>query len=297
MELNDKYRKVLVPVDGSDSSFHALEQAFQFSSPEKNWVTVACVAPYYQGDLDTLVFADPIVAKMRQPCENALTKAKEIAASKGYSIDTVLLEEGEPSSRLVEFADANNRAMIIIGRRGLSNLKRVFVGSITKRVIGHSHGDVVVVPDGTTLAWDKILVATDGSPCSQAAVERAVHFAKVYGSTIDVVSVVDVPDSLYGEAPDLTEVFEGMSMGYADTAVQYAKSQGLAATPHVITGTPYEIIPDLAKSLGTGIIIVGSHGRTGMNRLLMGSVAEKIIGLASCPVLVARDLVSSSGKG
>ena len=54
METKNEYRKVLVPVDGSDSSFHALEQAFQFSSTEKSWITVVCVAPDYEGDLDTL---------------------------------------------------------------------------------------------------------------------------------------------------------------------------------------------------------------------------------------------------
>ena len=288
MEMKEKYREVLVPVDGSDSSYNALEQAFQFSSADKSWITVACVAPHYQGDLDTLISADKLLALMRKPCENALAKATEIAASKGYTIKTVLLEEGEPSSRIVDLADANSREMIIIGRRGLSNFERVFVGSVTKRVIGHSHGDVVVVPDGVSLAWDKILVATDGSPCSQAAVERAVSFAKIYESTMDVVSVVDVPDTLYGDAPDLSEVFESMAAGYADNAVQYAKSNGISATPHVVEGTAYHVIPDLARSLGAKVIIVGSHGRTGMSRLLMGSVAEKIIGLASCPVLVAR---------
>lgn len=288
MEANKMYREVLVPVDGSHSSYHALEQAFQFSSPEKSWITVVCVAPYYQGDLDTLMAADLLLAKLRQPCEKALAKAREIAAGKGHPIKTALLEEGEPSSRIADIADTNNRQMIIMGRRGLSGLERVFVGSVTKRVISHSHGDVIVVPDGAPLAWKKILVATDGSPFSQAAIERATHFAKIYDSEIDVVSVAEVPDELYGEAPDLTEVFERMATGYANDAVQSAKDQGVAATPHVITGVAYEIIPDLARSLGAQVIIVGSHGRTGMSRLLMGSVAEKIIGFASCPVLVAR---------
>lgn len=288
MELNKMYREVLVPVDGSDSSFNALEQAFQFSSTDKSWITVACVAPYYQGDLDTLMGADLLLAKIRQPCERALAKAQEIAAAKGHFIKTVLLEEGEPSARIVDLADTNNRAMIIMGRCGLSDLERVFLGSVTKRVIGHSHGDVVVVPNAVPLVWKKILVATDGSPCSQAAVERTIHFAKVNDSKIDVVSVVDVPDELYGEAPDLTEVFERMANDYVDSAIQSIKDAGLAATPHVISGATYNIVPDLARSLGSQIIIVGSHGRTGMSRLLMGSVAEKIIGFAACPVLVAR---------
>ena len=75
---------------------------------------------------------------------------------------------------------------------------------------------------------------------------------------------------------------------YADAAVQLIKDKGIAATPHVVEGTAYEVIPELAKALGAQVIVVGSHGRTGMGRLLLGSVAEKIIGFASCPVLVAR---------
>lgn len=283
-----EYRQVLVPVDGSDSSFHALEQAFQFSSIEKSWITVVCVAPYYQGDLRTLGSVDTLLCKMRQPCEKALAKAKEIASSKGHIIKTVLLEEGEPSSRIADLAVADHCEMIIMGRRGLSDLARVFVGSVTQRVIGQRHGDVVVVPNGVSLAWSKILVATDGSPCSLAAVERAVRFAAAYGGTIEVASVIDVPAELYGDAPDLATELERLATGYADDAVQTAKAKGVSATAHVVEGVAYDIIPDLARSLGVQVIVVGSHGRTGMRRLLMGSVAEKIIGYASCPVLVAR---------
>ncbi len=288
METKNEYRKVLVPVDGSDSSFHALEQAFQFSPTDKSWVTVVCVAPYYQGDFDTLVDRDFIMSRLRQPCEKALIKAREIAARKGYIIKKALLEDGEPSKRIVDFADAENHEMIVIGRSGHSNLERVFVGSVTQRVIGHSHGDVVVIPNGVPLAWKKIMVATDGSPCSLAAIERAVHFAKAYDSEIEVVSVAEIPAELYGEAPGLIEEFERMAKGYADAAVQICRDKGITATSHVIEGVAYKAIPDLAKKLGSQVIIVGSHGRTGMRRLLMGSVAEKVIGFASCPVLVAR---------
>ncbi len=287
MEMNKEYRTVLVPVDGSEASFHALEQAFQFSSTEKSWITVVCVAPDYEGDLDTLAAGDDLLAKMRQPYEKALLKAKEIAAQRGYIIKTVL-EEGEPSSCIVDLADAHNRELIIMGRRGLSNLERAFVGSVTQRVIGQSHGDVVVVPEGVPLAWKKIMVATDGSPCSQAAIERAVRFAKAYGGEIEVVSVVDIPDELYGDAPDLVEELVRKASCYTDDAVQIIKDNGISATAHVLEGVAYEVIPDLARTLEAQVIVVGSHGRTGMSRLLMGSVAEKIIGFASCPVLVAK---------
>lgn len=287
MGTKKEYRKVLVPLDGSESSFHALKQAFQFSSTEKSWITVVCVAPDYEGDLDTLATGGDLLAKMRQPCERVLVKARDIAAQEGYTIKTVL-EEGEPSSRIIETADAHNRELIIMGRRGLSNLERAFVGSVTQRVIGQCHGDVVVVPEGVTLAWQNILVATDGSACSQAAVERAIRFAKAYDGKIEVISVVDVPAELYGEAPDLVEELARKAKMFAEDATQLARSKGIQATPHVAEGNAYEIIPERARAIAAQVIVAGSHGRTGMGRLLMGSVAEKIIGFASCPVLIAR---------
>jgi nucleotide-binding universal stress UspA family protein len=287
METKKEYRKVLVPIDGSDSSFHALQQAFQFSSVEKSWITVVCVAPEYVGDLDTLVAGDNILEKMHRPCEQALAKAKEIATRAGYTIKTIL-EEGEPSSRIVDIADAHNRELIIMGRRGLSKLERVFVGSVTKRVIGQSHGDVLVVPNGAPIAWNKILVATDGSTFSRAAVERAIRFALSYGGEIEVVSVIDVPSELYGDAPGLVENLIHKAKGYANTAVQAVASKGVTVNSHIVEGMAYEVIPELARKLGAQVIFLGSHGRTGMLRLLLGSVAEKIIGYAPCPVLVAR---------
>lgn len=287
MKKTKEYRKVLVPIDGSASSFHALEQAFQFSSTEKSWTMVACIAPDYEGDLDSLVAGDNILQQMRRPCEQALAKAKEIAASQGYTIKAVL-EEGDPSSRIIEIAEYHNRDLIIMGRRGLSNLERVFVGSVTQRVIGQYHGDVIVVPDNAGIAWGKILVATDGSPCSQAAVAQAIRFAQAYEGAIDVISVVDVPAELYGDAPGLVEDLGRKAKGYAEAAAQQATAAGINATAHTAEGTAYEIIPQTAQKLGSQIIVAGSHGRTGMRRLLMGSVTEKIIGLSACPVMVVR---------
>ena len=287
MPTKKEYRKVLVPIDGSESSFHALRQAFQFSSVEKSWITVVCVSPEYEGDLDSLVTGSNILEQMHRPCEQALAKAKEIAAKEGYIIKTIL-EEGEPASRIIDIADAHNRELIIMGRRGLSNLERVFVGSVTQRVIGLSHGDVFVVPENTPIAWKRILVATDGSSFSHAAVNRAIRFALSYGGEIEVVSVVDVLPELYGDAPGLVDELIGKAKGYAAAAVKTVIDNGIKANSHVVEGVAYEVIPELARTLDAQVIVVGSHGRTGMRRLLLGSVAEKIIGYASCPVLVAK---------
>ena len=114
-----KYRKILVAVDGSESSRNALHQAFRFAVDEKCWITVTSVVPPYEGEIEILGVKD-IRAALRKPCEDALAEAREACRDRsGRSIKTVC-EEGEVHERIVDLADAENCDLIIMGRRGLS---------------------------------------------------------------------------------------------------------------------------------------------------------------------------------
>ncbi|MDI6727944.1 MAG: universal stress protein [Thermodesulfovibrionales bacterium] len=277
---------MLVAIDGSESSMHALKESFKLARNEKSWITVVSVVPEYKGDLD-LVAVGNVMASMRKPCENALHKADELARAEGALIKTVC-EEGEAYERIIDLAEAENCELIVMGRRGLSRLERVLVGSVTARVIGHSPIDVLVVPLTAEIGWNKILLATDGSRYSKAAAERAIDFAGEYGGELRVVSVVDVPAEFYGEAPDAVEDLINKAKGYAEDVKRQAESAGIKAETFVREGETYKAILDLAKEQNVNAIVMGSHGRTGLKRLLMGSVTEKVIGYASCPVLVVK---------
>ncbi len=283
---NRKVKKMLVAIDGSESSMHALKESFKLARNEKSWITVVSVVPEYKGDLD-LVAVGNVMASMRKPCENALHKADELARAEGALIKTVC-EEGEAYERIIDLAEAENCELIVMGRRGLSRLERVLVGSVTARVIGHSPIDVLVVPLTAEIGWNKILLATDGSRYSKAAAERAIDFAGEYGGELRVVSVVDVPAEFYGEAPDAVEDLINKAKGYAEDVKRQAESAGIKAETFVREGETYKAILDLAKEQNVNAIVMGSHGRTGLKRLLMGSVTEKVIGYASCPVLVVK---------
>ena len=283
---NRKVKKMLVAIDGSESSMHALKESFKLARNEKSWITVVSVVPEYKGDLD-LVAVGNVMASMRKPCENALHKADELARAEGALIKTVC-EEGEAYERIIDLAEAENCELIVMGRSGLSRLERVLVGSVTARVIGHSPIDVLVVPLTAEIGWNKILLATDGSRYSKAAAERAIDFAGEYGGELRVVSVVDVPAEFYGEAPDAVEDLINKAKGYAEDVKRQAESAGIKAETFVREGETYKAILDLAKEQNVNAIVMGSHGRTGLKRLLMGSVTEKVIGYASCPVLVVK---------
>ena len=281
-----KYKKILVGFDGSESSENALLQAFRFANDEKCWITVTTVVPEYKGELDLTGVSD-IRKLLLRPGEELLSKATALAKREGALIKTVL-EEGEIFERIVDLAEAENCGIIVMGRRGMSTLERALVGSVTARVIGHSQRDVLVVPESAKIGWKKILLATDGSKHSLNATEKAIDFAKSYGGTLTAISVVDVPDELYAEAPTVVDELVRKAKGYAENVKNMARAAGVEVNTQVREGESHEAVTRLAKDEGADLIVMGSHGRTGVKRLLMGSVTEKVIGHAPCPVLVVK---------
>lgn len=281
-----RYRKILVALDGSESSRNALLQSFALARDEKSWLIAATVVPAFDGDLELVGIVD-VRAALRKPGETILAAARALAESERVPLKTVL-EEGEAWSLLTELAAEERCDLIVMGRRGLRRLERVMMGSVTARVIGHTDRDVLVVPQGTALSWKRTLVATDGSASSAAAAEHAVNVAASYGGELIALSVVDLPDEALADAPDLPDQLLGKARGYVEAVRAKAAAAGVPCETATLEGPAHEVVTRLARERGAGLIVTGSHGRTGLRRLLMGSVAEKVIGHAPCPVLVVK---------
>jgi nucleotide-binding universal stress UspA family protein len=281
-----KYRKILVAFDGSESSTNALLQGFKLAVEEKSWITVATVVPSYEGDLD-LTAVGNIHRALRRPGEEILSKAAALAKKEGALIRTVL-EEGDIYVRLVDLAEAENCGVIVMGRRGTSPLGQALIGSVTARVIGHSQRDVLVVPEGTAIGWKKILIATDGSRYSDLATDKAIDFAASYGGSVSAVSVVDVPAEFYAEAPNVVEKLIGNAKVFVASVKEKAEKRVVPASTFVGEGDAYAVIARISHEENVDMIVMGSHGKTGLKRLLMGSVTEKVIGHSPCPGLVVK---------
>jgi nucleotide-binding universal stress UspA family protein len=281
-----RYRKILVAVDGTESSRNTLRQAFRLAVDEKCWITVSSVIPPYTGELDLTGVKD-VRAALAKPCEIALREAQKIAEEERALIKTVC-EEGEIYERIVDLADAENADVIVMGRRGVHSIDRALVGSVTARVIGHTQRDVLVVPLEGAVGWKRILVATDGSKYSAAAVQKAIDFARSYGGDLLVISVVDVPTEFYAEAPKAVEDLVRKAKEYTAAVRKQAEDAGVKAETFIGEAEADAAIVNLAREQNVNLIVVGSHGRTGLRRLLMGSVTEHVIGHAPCPVLVVK---------
>jgi nucleotide-binding universal stress UspA family protein len=279
-----KYHRILVAVDGSAASLHALREAFKIST---NWVAVVAVTPFYEGDL-RLLGVPKSHRLIYEPCDTALAQAQELADQAGAVI-TPLCEMGVPFERIVARAQSGVRDLIVMGAKGHGLLEKALVGSVTLRVIGLTDIDVLVIAEKSELSWDRILLATDGSDHGAAAAVRAVDLAQAYSSELIILSVLDLPLRLKEEAPELTAKLLAEYQRSVDEALSRAASAHLKAQGHVCLGSPPQTIIQKAQEEQAGLIVMGSHGRTGLKRLLLGNTAEKVIGHASCPVLVVKE--------
>jgi nucleotide-binding universal stress UspA family protein len=141
-----------------------------------------------------------------------------------------------------------------------------------------------------------ILVPVDGSSTSQAAVSKATELAKAFGSTVTVIYVIDPypftgvgTDFAYGQAEYLSA-----ATAEANTAVHAAKDSFAAAGVTVDTSiieahTAWRGIVEAGESLQADLIVMGSHGRSGLEKLVLGSVAQAVLSHTKLPVLVTRD--------
>ncbi len=134
---------------------------------------------------------------------------------------------------------------------------------------------------------ERILVAVDGSQCSEKALEQALSMGKVCNSTLFAVSVIEMyPESL-GVAYQLEEKMEKEARAILEGVKQKAGRENIQCETIVHMGArPDQLIVQEARDKKVDLIVLGTHGRTGLKKLLMGSVAERVIGHAPCAVLV-----------
>jgi nucleotide-binding universal stress UspA family protein len=138
----------------------------------------------------------------------------------------------------------------------------------------------------------KILIPTDGSDYSVHAAEYGVSVAKLLGAEVTVVYVIDTV--VLDQVSKLTErevverELKGDGERYLRYIVSVAENEGVKASSILAKGRPFEQIVHLATGLKMDLIVMGTYGRRGAERILIGSVAERVIEYASCPVLVVR---------
>lgn len=287
-----RVEKLLLSTDGSEYSEGAEREAIKLAKKCSStlWaISVVETNPEFEA-------LAPQIAEKAGKTAREHIEALQARAKKEVVDCTGIVHQGEDSYKyIVDEAAKNKITMIILGRRGRTGLKRLMMGSVTARVIGHAACNVLVVPRAAKVEFKNILVATDGSKYSAAAASEAIGLAKRNGSKLTVISVVPselmTPTDIEFSMPQ-RELIAEKEMHAAEKNAKAVKDAaqkaGVAVQAFVMSGKPSDAIIETAREKGVDLIVQGSHGRTGLEKLLMGSVTERVIVLSTCAVLVVK---------
>lgn len=271
-----KPARILLPTDGSEYATGAIAVAIELAKRCGAPVRLMTSLPL-GSDLETVGTQNLLAAETAKAQAQLDALASTLTAA-GVTCDTEVRHDEHPDAGIVDSAAEAGAGLIVMGRRGKRGLARLMVGHATAKVIGNAPCDVLVAPRAAQFWTRRILLATDGSVHSRIALERAGAVAAACGLPVSVLSVV---------APSHGQERRAEAQRVVDEALAALRGQGIAAEGGIAEGRPDEVIVAQARSQAD-LIVVGSHGRTGLLGVLLGSVSERVIGAADCPVLVAR---------
>ena len=301
-----RLKNILVPTDFSAESLKALRYGIAFAH-EFNaalWLIHVVEPPPFAAGFESL----PIVIEDMQLVQKSERRLKELAAERIPSdipMNT-LVQQGPPFETIVSSARAHEIDMIVASTHGHTGVKRVLFGSTAERIVQHAPCPVLVVREREheflgdmprtnhrAINLKRILVPIDFSECSRKAIEYGVAFAGEFKSEILCLHAIEIPYGT-GEAGIVLET-EAFNKRLREEAEQQAVVflQNQAASPSqecaIKLGTPYREIIRMADEREIDLIIVGTHGRSGIRHFLLGSTAERVVRHAHCPVLVVRE--------
>lgn len=263
-------RKILVPLDGSPTSESVLPYVEMLLGIADSNVTL-------------LQVMDPYRAEQEPVMRAYLNGAAERLRGKGAYVDSVVLS-GTPAHAISNFAANSRFDMVAMCTHGRSGLARLFMGSVTEETLRHLTVPALVVhplQEGERpVPFRSILIPLDGSHRSASVIPHAAVIARAVGAHVDFVTVISPTG---GEA--LPTKVAASNIERERKALQ---DQGLEAGTTILFGDPATEILQAAESRHASLLAISSHGRSGLDRLMYGSVAESILRKSAIPVLLLR---------
>lgn len=280
------YRRLLVPLDGSELAEQALPYVVKIARGFDSEAVLLTVCP--PGD----------------PLKHALVEYLEKKAD-GLKASNVkaraLCVEGEPASSILDFAVGNAVDLIVISTHGKGGLSRWALGSIATKVVQRSHLPLFLVRSSeraeATVKLEKVLAALDGSRFAEAIIPHVEAFAKAMSVEVlllQVIEPVKLPQVTAYEdwakvEKDLTDRLHRDAERYLNGRKASLEAKGVkAVTAKLLQGKPAETILEYASEGDIDLIALTTHGFSGITRWAYGSVASRVVEAAASPVLLVR---------
>ena len=295
----DNFRKLFVAIDFSPSSDEALREAHNRALSTGAQLAVCHVVP---NELRSNLLFPHIsrIAALKFPLEEkkiaeaASARVTEITGRSAEEFE-LIVDDGTPQALILSRAEGWPADLIIMGSHGQTSAADALLGSVTDSVIRHAHCPVLIVRRGGP--GRRILAGTDFSDPSLPAIKAAADEAKRVGGELTVIHVLDLvwapaayPALAFGGAPFNISAEELKDLEAVATwrLEESLKHFNVAGDTLVTTGSAGAALIDIASERKADLVVVGTIGRTGLRRALLGSVAETVARRAPCSVLVVR---------
>lgn len=313
------YDRILVPLDGSDFAEHALPLALALAGDTTTLDLVSVVEPVaaslfiQDGDAGELGATLPATEAFRDAAqearETALHRYLEAAAGRirpyhGGPVDMAILD-GQPTTALDDRIQDTDPDLVVMTTHGRGGLSRAWLGSVADGLVRRCHRPVLLARPRGEDAVDldrspetgTVLVPLDGSDLAEAILPDVTELCAFTGARCMLLTVV-VPQLEPGspympQAPalhrELLEEAEARSRGYLERVAADLAGAGVeTATAVVVHLAPASAVLETAREAGIGLIAMATHGRSGLRRLVLGSVGDKVLRGADVPVMLRR---------
>lgn len=304
-EGRDGPKRVLVAIDGSAPSDVAVDLVAALDWPPGTAIRVVeaiDIGPgLFGGPWPALALtqSDELEIALLTEARREVEDARDRLETPARRVSTAV-QEGRAASVILDEARAMPADLVVIGSRGHGTIASMLLGSVSSEVVDHAPAPVLVARDRTI---SRIVLAWDGSPAAEFAVDAIRDWPELAAAEVHVVTVADIGMPWWAGfaevgAPvgaeqtnvilDAAEASREAAERVAGDLVATLGDAGRTAVPHVREGDAATEIIAAVREVGADLVVMGTHGRTGLARLALGSVASSLTRHAPCSVLVVR---------
>ncbi len=288
--------KVLLATDGSRSAGEAERLVGSLGWPAGSLIEAVRVDEHSAKTANIFGDAHAAVSEQwRREADAQLAQVKAALVRPGRAVETVLLT-GRPASVIVDEAEHIAAGLIVMGSRGQAPIESMLLGSVAAEVIDHASCPVLIARHGSVSG---IVLADDGSANAREAADTIAGWPILRGCPVQVVSVADLAPLFNASAnasgmsgvawsPELMDALVKDQERVAREGAARLAERGMAATAKVRSGYVAQELMNAAADANADLIVVGSHGHTGLQRALLGSISRNVVFHARCSVLVVR---------
>ena len=291
-------KKILFPTDFSSTSDAALASACHWARRLGAELHIFHALESLRPDLYPASLELPYQTLEQSTCEQ-LEVRRRLASNQGATVVCASHQGFSPAPMILSYAEANDIDMIAISTHGRRGVRRLLLGSVAEEVVQRSSSPVLTIVGARrpehSLSPGRILVAVDLSEHSAELVAHAKHVAAFFQAEVQLLHVlVRTPTPAYYDAVGLptfvfdTPLLEKETQSALEAAYEDAAGPSGPVSVHVEHGFAVEQILRFADVNSSDLVMVASHGLSGAAHLLMGSVAERVVRQAACPVLTIK---------